>query len=230
MNITKSIIEIFYAVKNEISENEDAEKEKEYEEHIEHEYLCLSNHISTIATTRAHLLLGLMSGGEKNLDFSPGENLDNKTETMDNISPKDLFEAADCFDIVARYGDGDMQLQSDSLRDIAEQRERLQNSGMRSYIDRSVPGDFSVGSWVIVKGLQSKAGAPLNGKLGYILSGPSEERYAVEFDGIEAKKIKGNNLDPVPIDDIDRGIVTCFNKEDQWSFIGEHVLGMPRSY
>ena len=224
LSVTKSIIEIFKAVWDELGENEDEEKEKEYEE-VEDVYDSVRDRIVAIACTRAYLLIRMMSGGKKHSQFDPFT-----SPALDNISPKDLFEAACCLATAARYNDDPtivemIHSQCEYLANKVEFRERLQNSGMRSYIDRSVPGDFSVGSWVIVKGLQSKASALLNGKLGYILSGPSEERYAVDFDGIEAKKIKGCNLDPVPIDDTNRGIVASLKKEDQWSFMGDVVEG-----
>ena len=149
-----------------------------------------------------------------------------------DISPNDLLELVECMELSAaisteeQISEFDIPRLGKDLLDEAQKRKRLQDSGVCSYEDRGVPGDLSIGSWVIVKGLKTITGYAMNGKLGYIHSGPKKERFVVEIEGLnENKTIKGCNLDPVPIDDVNRGIVACLNTKDQWSFMGDVVKG-----
>jgi len=161
--------------------------------------------IRNFSATQAYLLTGVYRyGGRYEMDVP------------DSISPNDLFKAAECFKqavaaaAAAARDDENVAFYTEKRRSTlkeAVKRRRLQDTGVRLYIDRWSPnaGNMSVGSWVVVKDLEeSKAGSAMNGKLGYI-TGPSslkEQGFIVEVQGVDGtKSIKGCNLDPVPIEE-----------------------------
>ncbi|CAB9498551.1 expressed unknown protein [Seminavis robusta] len=79
------------------------------------------------------------------------------------------------------------------------------------------------GLWVLIHGLESKAGKALNGKVGLIFKdGVESDRVAVEVDGFDGeKRIRPKNLWELPFSEKQVALISTMDKDDQWT----HVKG-----
>ena len=225
MNVTKSAFDILkvkaYLIDNVLpSQVEDTTRE-------------VIQSILTFNKTRILLLARKIIdvSGDLSIEEDLSQHFSELAEYLGDMGPNDLSELAKHFELFAEFSAEEQQKDgmlktSKVFFEIAKRRKILQDSGVRSYVDLTVPGDLSIGSWVVVKGLQSETDSAMNGKLGYIHTGPIKERFVVEVEGVKGNKsIKGCNLDPVKIDDVNRGIIPCLHKTDQWNFMGDVVKG-----
>lgn len=136
-------------------------------------------------------------------------------------TPDEFAEAAECYNLYDRHGEGDAMYKSQAEALMTASRAKAALIAENGQDENRVFQYHFQGTWWCVHGLSSPAGATMNGKVGLVKgTSPDKDRIAVQVDSFSGTKlIKPDNLFQLPLHRSALSLVACLKEDVQWKYM-----------